>query len=152
VKSLSKLQEQKKLLGNNYSYDISRWLSSRVWWILCDCIGVNKSTDDEDKSSSSLSGEHRTTLKSIISDTVRLRAEKGETWVDASKTMSFSDPMDVHDESTDFQGFTKPVLTIIRHGKTEHNKLSLFTGWEVWPVSLQTKNVMKFIELNRMLI
>jgi hypothetical protein len=24
VKSLSKLQEQKKLLGNNYSYDISR--------------------------------------------------------------------------------------------------------------------------------
>jgi hypothetical protein len=24
----------------------------------------------------------------------------------------------------------KPVLVIIRHGKTEHNKLGLFTGWE----------------------
>lgn len=25
----------------------------------------------------------------------------------------------------------QPLLVIIRHGKTEHNKLGLFTGWEV---------------------
>ncbi len=24
----------------------------------------------------------------------------------------------------------KPLLVIIRHGKTEHNQLGLFTGWE----------------------
>jgi hypothetical protein len=28
-----------------------------------------------------------------------------------------------------------PVLVIIRHGKTEHNKLGLFTGWEDAPLA-----------------
>ena len=31
----------------------------------------------------------------------------------------------------DLQNLNHPVLVIIRHGKTEHNKLGLFTGWEV---------------------
>mmetsp|Transcript_18958 Transcript_18958/g.19076 ORF Transcript_18958/g.19076 Transcript_18958/m.19076 type:complete len:730 (-) Transcript_18958:58-2247(-) len=29
----------------------------------------------------------------------------------------------------------KPVMVIIRHGKTEHNKLGLFTGWEDAPLA-----------------
>ena len=28
-----------------------------------------------------------------------------------------------------------PVVVIIRHGKTEHNKLGLFTGWEDAPLA-----------------
>ena len=30
---------------------------------------------------------------------------------------------------------TDPVIVIIRHGKTEHNKLGLFTGWEDAPLA-----------------
>jgi Histidine phosphatase superfamily (branch 1) len=30
---------------------------------------------------------------------------------------------------------TRPLLVIIRHGKTEHNKLGLFTGWEDAPLA-----------------
>lgn len=32
-------------------------------------------------------------------------------------------------------GLERPVLVIIRHGKTEHNKLGLFTGWEDAPLA-----------------
>jgi hypothetical protein len=31
----------------------------------------------------------------------------------------------------------EPVIVIIRHGKTEHNKLGLFTGWEDAPLALE---------------
>ena len=30
-----------------------------------------------------------------------------------------------------------PLLVIIRHGKTEHNKLGLFTGWEDAPLAME---------------
>jgi hypothetical protein len=30
-----------------------------------------------------------------------------------------------------------PYLVIIRHGKTEHNKLGLFTGWEDAPLAAE---------------
>jgi 2,3-bisphosphoglycerate-dependent phosphoglycerate mutase len=30
----------------------------------------------------------------------------------------------------DYEQISRPLLVIIRHGKTEHNKLGLFTGWE----------------------
>jgi 2,3-bisphosphoglycerate-dependent phosphoglycerate mutase len=29
---------------------------------------------------------------------------------------------------------------IIRHGKTEHNKLGLFTGWEDAPLAVEGRN------------
>jgi 2,3-bisphosphoglycerate-dependent phosphoglycerate mutase len=31
----------------------------------------------------------------------------------------------------------EPVIVIIRHGKTEHNKLGLFTGWEDAPLAME---------------
>lgn len=30
-----------------------------------------------------------------------------------------------------------PIIVIIRHGKTEHNKLGLFTGWEDAPLAAE---------------
>lgn len=30
-----------------------------------------------------------------------------------------------------------PLIVIIRHGKTEHNKLGLFTGWEDAPLAAE---------------
>jgi hypothetical protein len=32
--------------------------------------------------------------------------------------------------SNNFDDMSDPLFVIIRHGKTEHNKLGLFTGWE----------------------
>ena len=40
----------------------------------------------------------------------------------------------------DLQLLQQPLLIIIRHGKTEHNKLGLFTGWEDAPLALEGRN------------
>ena len=42
-------------------------------------------------------------------------------------------PMDFPDARP--SSLERPVLVIIRHGKTEHNKLGLFTGWEDAPLA-----------------
>jgi 2,3-bisphosphoglycerate-dependent phosphoglycerate mutase len=34
----------------------------------------------------------------------------------------------------------RPLIVIIRHGKTEHNKLGLFTGWEDAPLAVEGRN------------
>jgi Histidine phosphatase superfamily (branch 1) len=34
-----------------------------------------------------------------------------------------------------------PLIVIIRHGKTEHNKLGLFTGWEDAPLAAEGETV-----------
>jgi hypothetical protein len=58
----------------------------------------------------------------------------------ASATIVPTDDVTVtHDEKTkppaqlnpEDDVLQRPLLVIIRHGKTEHNKLGLFTGWEV---------------------
>ena len=58
----------------------------------------------------------------------------------ASATIVPTDDVTVtHDEKTkppaqlnpEEDVLQRPLLVIIRHGKTEHNKLGLFTGWEV---------------------
>lgn len=41
----------------------------------------------------------------------------------------------VNNESTNQKKPRDPVIVIIRHGKTEHNKLKLFTGWEDAPLA-----------------
>lgn len=43
----------------------------------------------------------------------------------------------------------EPVIVIIRHGKTEHNKLGLFTGWEDAP--LATEGIFEAAEAGRLL-
>ena len=40
------------------------------------------------------------------------------------------------DDST-MNSIEGPLLVIIRHGKTEHNKLGLFTGWEDAPLAME---------------
>ena len=51
------------------------------------------------------------------------------------------DSTNVNCPGSDYRaGFTAaelqgPLLIIIRHGKTEHNKLGLFTGWEDAPLA-----------------
>ena len=44
----------------------------------------------------------------------------------------------------------RPLLVIIRHGKTEHNKLGLFTGWEDAPLApegiMEAKNAGKLLK------
>ena len=42
------------------------------------------------------------------------------------------------DDST-INSIEGPLLVIIRHGKTEHNKLGLFTGWEDAPLAMEGK-------------
>ena len=43
----------------------------------------------------------------------------------------------------------EPVIVIIRHGKTEHNKLGLFTGWEDAPLAME--GVVEAAEAGRLL-
>jgi Histidine phosphatase superfamily (branch 1) len=44
----------------------------------------------------------------------------------------------------DTQLLREPLLVIIRHGKTEHNKLGLFTGWEDAPLHYDGKQEAAF--------
>lgn len=43
----------------------------------------------------------------------------------------------------------EPVIVIIRHGKTEHNKLGLFTGWEDAPLAME--GIVEAAEAGRLL-
>ena len=38
------------------------------------------------------------------------------------------------------KSISRPLLVIIRHGKTEHNKLGLFTGWEDAPLAAEGRS------------
>jgi Histidine phosphatase superfamily (branch 1) len=42
----------------------------------------------------------------------------------------------IRDDGT-ARSLQSPVIVIIRHGKTEHNKLGLFTGWEDAPLAAE---------------
>lgn len=49
----------------------------------------------------------------------------------------------------DYQILEKPILVIIRHGKTEHNKLGLFTGWEVHDLYSYTAYLYTILHIKR---
>ena len=40
------------------------------------------------------------------------------------------DPSAAVDEKEGIGSIKGPIIVIIRHGRTEHNKLGLFTGWQ----------------------
>lgn len=56
--------------------------------------------------------------------------------VDSSKSLDISDLSVKHVEAPSrVPNNTDPLVVIIRHGKTEYNKLGVFTGWEDAPLS-----------------
>jgi Histidine phosphatase superfamily (branch 1) len=52
----------------------------------------------------------------------------------------------IRDDGT-ARSLQSPVIVIIRHGKTEHNKLGLFTGWEDAPLAAEGAEDYKVITI-----
>ena len=50
---------------------------------------------------------------------------------------SYDTQKQVDDVGSGIESIKGPIIVIIRHGKTEHNKLGLFTGWEDAPLAAE---------------
>lgn len=100
IKSLSKLEEQRKLLNQLFLEDSGVSVKQ----------SVASSSQTAPSSSSSSSSSPSITTPPING---------------ASSSKSSSPSI------SSLSSSGQPLLVIIRHGKTEHNKLGLFTGWEV---------------------
>ena len=50
---------------------------------------------------------------------------------------SFEPPAETTELESSISSIKGPLIVIIRHGKTEHNKLGLFTGWEDAPLAAE---------------
>jgi Histidine phosphatase superfamily (branch 1) len=50
---------------------------------------------------------------------------------------SFDPAAETSDPESSISSIKGPLIVIIRHGKTEHNKLGLFTGWEDAPLAAE---------------
>lgn len=50
---------------------------------------------------------------------------------------SYVPPIQIEEMGSGIESVKGPLIVIIRHGKTEHNKLGLFTGWEDAPLAAE---------------
>ena len=50
---------------------------------------------------------------------------------------SYTPPLQNEVVGSGIESIKGPLIVIIRHGKTEHNKLGLFTGWEDAPLAAE---------------
>jgi len=103
IKSLSKLEEQRKLLNQLILEDNDGQLKIQpAHKVQSHSSAPSSSSSSSSASSSSSPSISKPPVSSKSNPPIASVGEPGQ-----------------------------PLLVIIRHGKTEHNKLGLFTGWEV---------------------
>ena len=115
IKSLSKLEEQRKLLNQLILEDNDGQSKSQPAHKINTQSAPSSSSSSSSSPSSSSSSNSNPTVSSASSSS---RSHSSPNPNPNPPIASVGEP-------------GQPLLVIIRHGKTEHNKLGLFTGWEV---------------------
>jgi 2,3-bisphosphoglycerate-dependent phosphoglycerate mutase len=118
VKSLTKLEDQRKLLNQ----------------LILETGGLP--VEDENNSNGRKKSNSTTPL---FHSTSRHHSHPQRTHTGAAspndRTANRIHSKDYVAHRAELQNLDNPLLVIIRHGKTEHNKLGLFTGWEDAPLA-----------------
>lgn len=100
-------------------------------------VGTATATLDPPTESVVVGGTAESAAGTVVVDRLTEDAEADETFEEASvSSATESTPASVSvDPSFQPAGNDDPVVVFVRHGRTPHNKLALFTGWEDPPLA-----------------